>query len=67
MLRSAFDDIEVERSELFGLRHLLVMDELPGPLSRILRSLLYGLDNNVGGSSWIPGTAIYAVGTKRRP
>lgn len=66
LVRSVFDDVQVERRESFGLRHLLVIDA-PERLSAVLAKLLYALDQVFAGSAWLPGTALYIVATKRAP
>ncbi len=59
----SFDEVQVERGELFGLRNLLVLD-VPRLLHAILTRLLYGLDN-FAGFLRPPGIAVYLVATKR--
>lgn len=64
LLASMFDEIQIERRESFGLRHLLVIDA-PERLRAVLVKLLYALDQVFAGSAWLPGTALYIVATKR--
>lgn len=62
LFASVFDEVQVERGELFGLRNLLVLD-VPRPLRAILTRLLYALDHP--SSARLPGIATYLVATKR--
>ena len=64
VVASVFEEAHVQRRESFGLRQLLVID-VPRPLKALLIKFLYALDQTFASSTWLPGTALYIVATKR--